>query len=86
MNIACHAGGAILLQSNFTLEDVDFAGNSAFFGGAIFISANLAADANLDSINFTMNTAALGAPTNMLLLCCKHLLSECAGIVMHVMG
>ena len=54
-------GGAILLQNNFDLEAVDFVGNSAYFGGAIFISANLSVNADLDTITFTSNTAALGA-------------------------
>ena len=56
-----YAGGVILLQSNFNLEAVVFGDNSAYFGGAIFISADLATNAILDSITFTSNTAALGA-------------------------
>ena len=60
-----HTGGVILLQSNFNLEAVVFGDNSAYFGGAIFISADLATNANLDSINFTSNTAALGTPHDL---------------------
>ena len=55
-------GGLILLQSTFALENNSFVNNTAYFGGAVFINANLSAsnEAYLDSLSFSGDTAAEG--------------------------
>ena len=56
------AGGLILLQSTFALENNSFANNTAYLGGGVFINADLSAGAYLDSLSFSGDTAAEGGP------------------------
>ena len=49
-----------MLQNTFTLQSVSFTSNSAYLGGGAFIAADLAANANLSSLTFSANAAALG--------------------------
>lgn len=55
------AGGILILHNNFNLYDIQLNNNSAYLGGAMYISADLSARANLTSLTFLSNTASLGA-------------------------
>ena len=55
-------GGMYLGRNNFTVSDVSFSGNDAYYGGAIFFSTNLSSSvARLTKIRSANNRAVLGS-------------------------
>lgn len=54
------AGGLTILHNNFDVEHLVMEGNSAYYGGAIFVSADLSNDATFSNLTFTNNVAAEG--------------------------
>ena len=55
-------GGLFLGRSNFSVVGVAFEGNSAYYGGGLFVSADMApaAGATLAVLNLTNNRAVVG--------------------------
>ena len=51
----------MILHNNFDVETLVLEGNSAYYGGAIFVSADLSADATFRNLTFTNNIATEGA-------------------------
>lgn len=54
-------GGIFLGRTNFTLSDLTLRSNGAYYGGALFIAADLAAGARLQRLKLTSNKAVVGA-------------------------
>lgn len=57
----------MILNNNFELENLQLAGNSAFYGGAVFVSADLSANATFSNLTFIGNTAAAGTARLLLM-------------------
>ncbi|KAK9867386.1 hypothetical protein WJX84_004228 [Apatococcus fuscideae] len=53
-------GGLALLRNGFTLINMSLSNNVGFFGGGLFLGANLTTGASLSNIAFENNTAILG--------------------------
>jgi len=53
------AGGVYIQQSNFTLQDLMFTGNSANLGGSLFVAANLTNSAHLSRLTFANDDNAV---------------------------
>lgn len=70
-------GGLYLASSSFALSGIAFANNSAYFGGALFTSADLSSGGTLQKLTYGMNTALMGELpclelSPLLLACCCH--------------
>ena len=48
------------MHNNFDVEHLVLDGNSAYYGGAIFVSADLSFNATFSNLTFTNNIAAEG--------------------------
>ena len=53
------AGGAHLTGSGFKLNDLSLDGNSAFYGGALYVAADMASNATLNGLQFGPNNSAI---------------------------
>ena len=54
-------GGLYLGTNNFDISDMALSNNSAFYGGSLYIAANLASNAALSGLSFdALNTAMRG--------------------------
>ena len=51
-----------MAASNFSLSQMQIAGNAASLGGGLFVDANVAEDVSLAALAFAGNTAVLGEP------------------------
>ena len=72
------AGGLMILNNNFAVSSLQLAGNSAFYGGAIFLSADLSANATTSNLTFSGNSAEEGqAQCRVQHIHCKCGLSHC---------
>lgn len=49
-----------MYNNGFDLENLIYSNNGAYFGGAVFISSNMAAAAVLSNLDFYSNSASLG--------------------------
>ncbi len=63
------AGGLALLRNGFTLVNMSLSNNVGFFGGGLFLGANLTTGASLSNIAFENNTAILGETSAELPAC-----------------
>jgi hypothetical protein len=50
----------MILNNNFNVENLLMEGNSAYYGGAVFVSADLSANATFNNLTFVNNVAAEG--------------------------
>lgn len=50
----------MILNNNFDVENLLMEGNSAYYGGAVFVSADLSANATFNNLTFVNNVAAEG--------------------------
>ena len=50
----------MILHNNFDVESLVMESNSAYYGGAIFVSADLSSNATFSNLTFTNNIAAEG--------------------------
>ena len=50
----------MMLNNNFDIENLLMEGNSAYYGGAVFVSADLSANATFNNLTFVNNVAAEG--------------------------
>ena len=48
------------MHNSFTVESLALDGNSAYYGGAIFVSADLTSNATFSNLTFANNIAAEG--------------------------
>jgi len=55
-----YAGGLTILHNNFDVENLMLQGNSAYYGGAVFVSADLSFNATFSNLTFSNNVAAEG--------------------------
>ena len=64
----------MILHNSFDVESLVLEGNSAYYGGAIFVSADLSSNATFSNLTFNNNIAAEGGAQNMVVtectLCC----------------
>ena len=56
-----NAGGLALLRNQFTLVNTSLSNNVGFFGGGVFVGANLSTGTSLSNLLYINNTAILGA-------------------------
>ena len=57
----------MILNNNFDVSSLQLQGNSAFYGGAMFLSADLSVNASTSNLTFAGNNAEEGGPQCMLL-------------------
>ena len=50
----------MILNNNFDVENLLMDGNSAYYGGAVFVSADLSVNATFNNLTFINNVAAEG--------------------------
>ena len=50
----------MILNNNFDVKNLLMEGNSAYYGGAVFVSADLSANATFTNLTFVNNVAAEG--------------------------
>ena len=55
-----YTGGLTILHNNFDIENLILQGNSAYYGGAVFVSADLSVNATFSNLTFSNNVAAEG--------------------------
>ena len=55
----------MILNNNFTVSGLQLEGNSAFYGGAMFLSADLSVNASTSNLTFTGNNAEEGRPQRL---------------------
>lgn len=60
------AGGLMILNNNFAVSSLQLEGNSAFYGGAMFLSADLSTNATISNLTFADNLAEEGQTQCML--------------------
>jgi hypothetical protein len=53
-------GGLIILHNSFEFSNLVLSDNVAYFGGAIFFSANFSAKSQISNVTFINNNASLG--------------------------
>ena len=54
------AGGLMILSNNFDVSSLQLESNSAFYGGAMFLSADLSVNASTSNLTFAGNNAEQG--------------------------
>ena len=52
----------MILNNNFDVSSLQLDGNSAFYGGAMFLSADLSVNASTSNLTFAGNNAEEGRP------------------------